>query len=148
MLVKKISVLTKNSLKEFLDPEDGNIDVFVELENGSKFVLVMATPKNLIYLMDKDKMDFLEPDDPFVIVRSLTKKIIKEAVNSYAKDNGYWLKYYHFGGGVNITVFNRLEEEYAESRKELDEENDIDERLSKFDDIFPNLDDVEDLDYS
>ena len=58
--------------------------------------------------MDKEKTNFSEPGDPFIIVRKLTKEIITEAIEAYASDDAYWLKFYHFAGEVNTAVFNRL----------------------------------------
>ena len=60
--------------------------------------MVGGTPKNLVSLMDKEKMDFSEPGCPFIIVRKLTKEIIEEAIKAYPEDDAYWLKFHHFGG--------------------------------------------------
>lgn len=56
--------------------------------------------------MDKEKTDFSEPGDPFIIVK---KDIIEEAVKAYAENDAYWLKFYHFAGKVDTAVFNRLQ---------------------------------------
>jgi len=119
MLVREIRFVSP--LEDARDIEDYNIDVFVELENDFTYTMVVGTPKNLIFLMDKDKMNFLESDDPFIIVKKMTKEIIEEAVQAYAADNAYWLKFYHFGEEVNIDVFNQLEFEQIEELKEIDE---------------------------
>ena len=71
--------------------------------------------------MDKEKTNFSEPGDPFIIVRKLTKEIIEEAVKAYAENDAYWLKFYHFAGEVDTAVFNRLQAEHTEYLKELDE---------------------------
>ena len=63
MLVKKISFVRPNLLE---------------------YTLVIATAKNIVTLMDKEKTNFSEPGDPFIIVRKLTKEIIEEAVKAYA----------------------------------------------------------------
>lgn len=46
------------------------MDVSVNLENGRNYVVVVATQKNLLTLMNKEKSDFLSPGDPIVIVKS------------------------------------------------------------------------------
>ena len=121
MLVKKISFVRPTLFEEIPDIEDYNLDVFVELEDGYTYTVVIATAKNIVFLMDKEKTNFSEPGDPFIIVRKLTKEIIEEAVKVYAENDAYWLKYYHFGGEVGTAVFNRLQAEHTEYLKELDE---------------------------
>ena len=120
MLVKKISFVRPNLLEEIPDIEDYNLDVFVELEDGSKYAVVIATAKNIMSLMDKEKMNYFEPGDPLIIVRKLTKEIIEESVKAYAENDAYWLKYYHFGGEVSIAEFNRLQAEHTEHLKGSD----------------------------
>ena len=58
MLVKKISFIRPNLLEEVLDIEDYNLDVFVELEDGYNYLVVIATAKNIVSLMDKEKTNF------------------------------------------------------------------------------------------
>ena len=119
MLIKSISFPT--SLENITDIENSNIDVFIELEDASTYTLVVATAKNIEYLMDKEKMNYFEPGYPFVIVKKLTKEIITEAIQAYASDDAYWLKLYHFAGKVDTAVFNQLQAEQTEYFKELDE---------------------------
>ena len=120
MLVKSISFPTY--LEDITDIENSNIDVFVELEDGYTYTVVVATAKNIESLMDKEKMNYFEPGYPFIIVKKLTKDIIEETLKAYAKNNdGYWLKLYHFAGKINKTVFNKLQAEHTEYLKELDE---------------------------
>ena len=71
--------------------------------------------------MDKEKTNFSEPGEPFIIVRKITKKIITEAIEAYAKNHAYWLKYYHFAREIDTGVFNKLQDEQTEYLKELDE---------------------------
>jgi hypothetical protein len=47
------------------------MDIFVELENGFIYVVVLATSKNIIWLMDKENMNFL---DLSLLKLSLLKK--------------------------------------------------------------------------
>jgi len=123
MLIKSISFPTY--LEDVTGIENSNIDVFVELEdnleNSYTYTVVVGTAKNIEYLMDKDKMNYFEPGDPFIIVKKLTKEIISEAIQAYASDEGYWLKLYHFAGNVDTAVFNQLQAEHMHYLKELDE---------------------------
>ena len=121
MLIKNISFVRPNLLEEIQDIEDYNVDVFVELEDGSNYTVVVATAKNIVSLMDKEKTNFSEPGEPFIIVRKLTKEIITEAIEAYAENDAYWLKSYHFAGEIDTGVFNKLQDEQTEYLKELDE---------------------------
>ena len=119
MLIKSISFPTY--LEDITDIENSNIDVFVELEDGYTYTVVVATAKNIESLMDKEKMNYFEPGYPFIIVKKLTKEIISEAIEAYASDEAYWLKLYHFAGEIDTAVFNQLQAEHIEYLKELDE---------------------------
>ena len=119
MLIKSISFPTY--LEDITDIENSNIDVFVELEDGYTYTVVVATVKNIESLMDKEKMNYFEPGYPFIIVKKLTKEIISEAIEAYASDEAYWLKLYHFAGEIDTAVFNQLQAEHIEYLKELDE---------------------------
>ena len=84
MLIKSISFPTY--LEDITDIENSNIDVFVELEDGYTYTVVVATAKNIESLMDKEKMNYFEPGYPFIIVKKLTKEIISEHIQSYASN--------------------------------------------------------------
>lgn len=92
MKVENITFLS--DLKDVKDIFDDNMDVSVKLENGRDYVLVVGTPKNLLRLMENEKSDFLSPGDPIVIVKKMTKEVIKEAIKAYAEDDAYCLKFY------------------------------------------------------
>jgi hypothetical protein len=104
--------------------ENGNIDVFVDVEEGYTYTVILATAKNLEYLMDNDfyneKRNYFGPGYLFIIVKELTQKIIEETLQAYAKYNdGYWLKLSHFEGDIDETVFNQLEAEHILDIDEL-----------------------------
>ncbi len=54
MLVKNIIFPT--SLEKIEDIKNDNIDIFVELENGWTYTMVVTTPLNLLSLMKKVKL--------------------------------------------------------------------------------------------
>ena len=118
MLIKSISFPTY--LEDITDIENSNIDVFVELEDGYTYTVVVATAKNIESLMDKEKRNYFEPGYPFIIVKKLTKEIISKYTKAYALDEAYWLKLYHFTEKVDTAVFNQLQAEHIEYLKELD----------------------------
>ena len=119
MLIKSIRFPTY--LEDITDIENDNIDVFVDLEDGYTYTVVVATAKNIESLMDKEKVNYFEPGHPFIIVKKLTKEIIYEAIEAYASDEAYWLKLYHFAGNVDTAVFNQLQAEHMDYLKELEE---------------------------
>jgi uncharacterized protein YneR len=48
-------------LDEIEDVYNSNIEVCVRLEDGFPLVIVVGTPKNFQYLMEKDKVNFYGP---------------------------------------------------------------------------------------
>ena len=96
MKVKKITFFT--DLNDIKDIFDSNMDVAVELDDRYQYIVVVATQKNLLTLINNEKMDFLSPGDPMIIGKKLTKKIIKDSIQTYTEGNGYYLKFYasHF----------------------------------------------------
>jgi hypothetical protein len=107
-----------------IDMENDNIDVWVYTDDGYSYSLSLATPKNLQFLMEKEKMDYDGPGYPFILVNKLTPEIIEQAVKAFAEeDGGYWLKVYHFAGSIGIideSTFDQLKAKRIERRKELD----------------------------
>jgi len=77
MKVESITFLS--DLKDVKDIFDYNMDVAVKLDDGHEYIVVVATQKNLLTLMDKAKSDFLSPGDPMIIVRKITKEVVEEA---------------------------------------------------------------------
>lgn len=126
------------SLEDVTDIASSNIDVFVELEDGYTYTVVVATAKNIEYLMDEEKINYFSPGYPFLIVKEITREIVEEAVKAYAEyDDGYWLKFYHFAGDIDKTVFDKLQAEHTEQLKKLDELDKLDElnELNKLDEL-------------
>jgi hypothetical protein len=104
--IEKIEFVSK--LKDIEDIFDDNLDVIVTLENGHNYVVIVATIQNILTIMNDEKLDFLSPGEPMIIVRKLTKEVIEEAIQAYAEDEAYYLKFYsaHF----DIKTLNVLKE--------------------------------------
>ncbi len=115
MLIKDIRLAD-----EVTDPEDGNIDVFIESQDGYVFTVVVTTAKNILKNMKENQSNFLEPSYMLIPVKKLTEEIITEAIKAYAKDDGYWLKLYQFANAIDISVFDKLQAQHIEFQKELD----------------------------
>jgi hypothetical protein len=96
---------------EITDPYIDNLDVFVENENGYTYTIVVSTPGDLLDQMEQEKINFIMPGTPKIIVKKLTEQIVREAIQAYAENDGYWLKLCQFGDDIDISVLNKLEEE-------------------------------------
>jgi hypothetical protein len=106
---------------EIRDPYMDNLDVFVENEDGYTYTIIVSTPGDLVDQMEQEKMNFIRPDTPKIIVKKLVEPIIREAIEAYAENNGYWLKLCQFGDDIDISVLNKLEEEHHKQLKEWEE---------------------------
>ena len=108
--------LDETHLNEIEDVYNSNIEVFVTLQDGFTLTIVVGTPKNLQYLMEKDKVNFYGPGLPWIIVQKLTKEIIQEAIKAYMDDKpeGYWLKLYYFAPDIDIAVLNQIQAQETE----------------------------------
>jgi len=97
---------------------DNNVDVFVDLENGYSYTVVVETYKNRLSLMNKES-NFL----PMIIVRKLTMEIIQEAIQAYAEDEDvYWLKLHHFASSIGLDRFDKLQKYQDEEDIKFDKE--------------------------
>lgn len=86
------------SLSNIENIENDNIDIFVELDDGFHYNLLVVTPQNLSYLMEKEGTNYLPAGALFIVVKSLTEKNIRNAIENYLENNGYWLKLYQLAG--------------------------------------------------
>ena len=114
MKIKRIEFL-----EDVKDASNDNIDVLVEKVDGSSFIVTVGTPQNFLEEMSQEKTNFIRPGVPMIIVKKLTKEIVREAIGAYGEGDGYWLKLYHFADSVDIYVLNKLEAEYRKERKEF-----------------------------
>jgi|GEM_PF-503357 len=103
--MKVVSIEYPVPLNKVSDVLDDNIDVFVTLEDGVTYSVVVFTPKNFISCMDNNGLDYLPPSPPPIIVRSLTQENIENAILAYAEDNAFWLKVIYLAGG-GLSNFN------------------------------------------
>lgn len=117
MKIKSITFLS--DFKDVEDIFDDNMDVAVKLDDGHKYIVVVATQKNLLTLMDNEKSDFLSPGDPMIIVRKLTKEVVEKAIQAYAEDEAYYLKFY--AAELDIKTLNLLNDRYIARSKFLDD---------------------------
>ncbi|WP_434750737.1 hypothetical protein [Paenibacillus amylolyticus] len=89
MKIKKITFPTP---LDKLNPSNGNCDVFIQLEDNSRYTFVCTTPLGLSNFMEREGITFIPPAQPDIIVKELTEKNIQEAIESYAGGDAFWLK--------------------------------------------------------
>lgn len=94
MRVKEISFPIP--LKDVEDIYNDNIDVFVDLENGRSYTVIVGTYQNVLSLLNQENSNFLLPGESMIMVRKLTMEVIEEAIQAYAiHREAYWLKLHH-----------------------------------------------------
>lgn len=121
MIVKQISFPT--SLTDVKDIYDDNVDVFVDLQNGRSYKVVVATYNSLLSLMYKEKSNFLPPGEPMILVRKLTMEVIQETIQASAEHaDGYWLKLHHFSSSIGFDEFDKLQKYQDEEEIKFDKE--------------------------
>lgn len=79
---------------EYCDINNDNIDICLELEDGRKYTLVVITPDNLNFIMEKEGNDYIEPTHPFLIVKRLEEKIINQIISELISDGDAFLRAY------------------------------------------------------
>ncbi|WP_413366256.1 hypothetical protein [Lysinibacillus sp. 3P01SB] len=102
MKINKISFPT--SLLQVNNSKDDNIDIFVELDDGFTYTLVVCTPKNLETLMKRENIEYLPAMPPMIIVNEITEGNIRKALETYLDNNAYWLKLYYLSGEFDMEV--------------------------------------------
>ncbi|MED3563265.1 hypothetical protein [Bacillus xiapuensis] len=107
-MMKIVKIDFPTSLSSLEDIEDDNIDVFVELDDGYSYTIVVTTPKNLISMMESEGIEYNPALPPMVIVKKLTEENIKNALETYLENQAYWLKYYFLAGEINIELMNEM----------------------------------------
>jgi len=76
---------------EQLDKDNGNMDVFVTLEDGMTYTMTVSTPSNYYWYKDKEEIDFIPAYPPDIIIeRTLNKETVRKAFETFVEDNAYW----------------------------------------------------------
>ena len=58
----------------------------------TRIPIIISTPGDLLDQMEQEKIHFIMPDTTRIIVKKLTEQIVREAIQAYAENDGYWLK--------------------------------------------------------
>lgn len=89
----------------------------------------MITHKNILSLINNEEVDFLLSMDPMIVVKELTIENIERAIKEYAKDDNFWLKFYHLTPSIDIKTLDILRDHSLVREKLLDELNEKDESI-------------------
>ena len=117
------SIIYPVPLSEVKDIFNDNIDVFVKLEDGNSYSVVVTTPKNIMEYMENNYLGYIPASHPKIIVKSLTEENIYEAIKSYSEENAFWLKLLYITGGgetsLDIEYINKVIAEIEKSNEEI-----------------------------
>lgn len=117
MKIKSISFPT--SLDMILDKDDDNLDVFVELEDGVTYTIVVATPMNLYKQMFQEEKDYIPPGQPQIIVNKLDEETILEAIKVFVGDDAYWLRVYYLASDFDKSIIDEMAKKVREIQESL-----------------------------
>ena len=78
--------IDQNQLRSLKNPSNANVEVFVTFKDGLRVAIIVGTPQNLEYLMNKDGVTFYGPGLPWIIVKELTVETIHDAIQGYMDD--------------------------------------------------------------
>lgn len=84
---------------ECCNPDNDNIDVCIEFENGRQYTVVVITPDNLKALMEKDGTCSIKPESPFLIAKRLDTETIEKLIADLVQSGDFFLKAY--GGDID-----------------------------------------------
>ena len=91
---------------ESINPDNDNMDVLVQTENGKQYTFVVATPENVKYLIKKDNEPFLKPGLPFLFVEKLTETNVRMLVEALMEEDEQLIRMY--GDDIYLTDTERM----------------------------------------
>jgi len=71
-----------------LDPDNGNYDVFVELDDGRVYSITVATPNNVYWCMQNEGLDYFF-GCPILFVKHLTPDNVERAIRALIDDERF-----------------------------------------------------------
>lgn len=89
----KYDIIFPTVLNE-IDSDNDNIDILVQTENGKRYSFVVATPDNLMHLMQKDNLPYLKPGLPFLFVEKITESNIRMLIDSLFEESEQLIRIY------------------------------------------------------
>ncbi|MBW7474556.1 hypothetical protein K0T92_07345 [Paenibacillus oenotherae] len=117
-----VKIVYPTPLSDIEDIYNANIDVLVTLEDGITYTIVVTTPLNLLWYMDKENLSYMPTPPPEIIVKCLTESTIEEAIKNYAADDAFWLKILFISGvDKNYIDLKSIEDALKNIQKENEE---------------------------
>lgn len=86
------------------------------------YTMVVSTPNNYYWYMDKEGLDYVPASPPDIIVRHLSEDIIRKAIETFVQDRAYWLKLYFLAGKADrVFDIEQMDAMMAEIKKDNEE---------------------------
>ena len=105
--LKIISIEYPTALSEIEDINNDNIDVFVTLDDGITYVVVVFTPINYYWCMENENIDYFN-GCPNLIVKVLTEDNIRRAIEACLENDAYWLKFQQVYGTIRVEELDEI----------------------------------------
>jgi hypothetical protein len=64
-----------------IDPDNDNVDVAVHLDDGRTYIFLVATPNNIYWCMDNERVDYFFGTPP-LFLRKLTRDNVERAIGA------------------------------------------------------------------
>jgi len=118
--VKIKNIIYPVPLSEIEDIKIGNIDVFVQMQDGLTYVIDVATPSYYYKHMETQRLDYY-CGRPAILVKGLTHDNIERALTDCTEFDAYILKCYHMAGIIEIGELDKvLDESFRENEEFFD----------------------------
>lgn len=116
--IMKIKNILYPELEEIQDISNCKVNVLVETSENLYLNINICTPLFYSRYMEELNLDYVPALPPYVIVRELTYNNIREALEAFCEDDGYWMKLFCISGS-NKAAFSKqsLDEMMREANK-------------------------------
>ncbi|MGC6767334.1 hypothetical protein [Enterococcus sp. LJL51] len=106
--MKVLNIEYPTTLDKIEDITDDNIDVFVELEDGFSYTVIVSTVQNIAKFMEEKGYSSPGWVQQLIVVTELKEDLIKKAIEAYAEEHAYWLKFTHLSTGYYLEDLDRM----------------------------------------
>jgi hypothetical protein len=85
-MTRRLKSIEYSKAPENLNPENDNIDVWIELDDGKKYSLLLATPNNVFWCMENEGLDYFFSWPAPLFVKTLTADNIRAGVTAFCAE--------------------------------------------------------------
>lgn len=96
MKIKNIIYPVK--LEKIQDISNGKLNILVETLENLCLNITICTPLFYSKYMEEFNLNYVPALPPYIIVRELTYNNIKEALEAFCENDGYWMKLFYISG--------------------------------------------------